>query len=64
MHIQFIVSLPEILLHCYSSFDLSSIYAVKYHLTTRIRLYRLSFLISTIPGPHFRFPAFSDLPVI
>jgi len=49
---------------CYSSFDLSSIYAVKYHLTTRIRLYQLSFLISTIPGPRYRFPAFSDLPVI
>jgi len=49
---------------CYSSFDLSSIYAVKYHLTTHIRLYQPSFLISTIPGPHYRFPAFSDLPVI
>ena len=49
---------------CYSSFDLSSIYAVKYHLTMRIRLYQLSFLISTIPGPHSRFPALSDLPVI
>ena len=52
------------LLLCYSSFDLSSIYTVKYHLTTRIRLYQLSFLISTIPGPHSRFPALSDLPVI
>ena len=51
-------------LHCYSSFDLSSIYAVKYHLTTRIHLYQLSFLISTIPGPRSRFPALSDLPVI
>jgi len=49
---------------CYSSFDLSSIYAVKYHLTTRIHLYQPSFLISTIPGPRYRFPAFSDLPVI
>jgi len=49
---------------CYSSFNLSSIYAVKYHLTTRIRLYQLSFLISTIPGPCYRFPAFSDLSVI
>jgi len=49
---------------CYNSFDLSSIYAVKYHLTTRIRLYQLSFLISTIPGPRYHFPAFSDLPVI
>jgi len=49
---------------CYSSFDLSSIYAVKYHLTTRIRLYQLSFPISTIPGLHYHFPAFSDLPVI
>ena len=49
---------------CYGSFDLSSIYAVKYHLTTRIRLYQLSFLVSTIPGPRYRFPAFSDLPVI
>ena len=49
---------------CYSSFDLSSIYAVKYHLTTRIRLYQLSFLISTTPGPRSRFPALSDLPVI
>ena len=39
---------------CYSSFDLSSIYAVKYHLTTRIRLYQLSFLISMIPGPRYR----------
>ena len=39
---------------CYSSFDLSSIYAVKYHLTTRIRLYQPSFLISTIPGPRYR----------
>jgi len=52
------------LVNCYSSFDLSSIYAVKYHLTTRIRLYQLSFLISTIPGPRYRFPTFSDLPVI
>jgi len=50
--------------HCYSSFDLSSIYAVKYHLMTRIRLYQLSFLISTIPGPRYRFPALLDLPVI
>ena len=49
---------------CYNSFDLSSIYAVKYHLMTRIRLYQLSFLISTIPSPHYCFPAFSDLPVI
>ena len=49
---------------CYSSFDLSSIYAVKYHLTTRIRLYQLSFLISTILGPHSRFPTLSDLPDI
>ena len=37
-------------LNCYSSFDLSSIYAVKYHLTMRICLYQPSFLISTIPG--------------
>ena len=51
-------------LPCYNSFDLSSIYAVKYHLTTRICLYQLSFLISTIPGPLYHFPAFSDLPVI
>jgi len=50
--------------YCYSSFDLSSIYAVKYHLTMRIHLYQLSFLISTIPGPRYCFPAFSDLPVI
>jgi len=50
--------------HCYSSFDLSNIYTVKYHLTTRIRLYQLSFLISTIPGPRYHLPAFSDLPVI
>ena len=49
---------------CYSSFDLSSIYAVKYHLTMRIRLYHLSFLISTISSPCFRFPALLDLPVI
>jgi len=49
---------------CYSSFDLSSIYAVKYHLTMRIRLYQPSFLISTIPGPRYRFPALSDLPII
>ena len=49
---------------CYSSFDSSSIYAVKYHLTTRIRLYQLSFLISTIPGPRSRLPALLDLPVI
>ena len=49
---------------CYSSFNLSSIYAVKYHLMTRICLYQLSFLISTIPGLHSRFPALSDLPVI
>ena len=51
-------------LKCYSSFDLSSIYTVKYHLTTRICLYQLSFLISTIPSPHSHFPALSDLPVI
>jgi len=63
-------SQPEVLLGsnedggCYSSFDLSSIYAVKYHLTMRIRLYQLSFLISTIPGPRYCFPAFSDLSVI
>ena len=49
---------------CYNFFDLSSIYAVKYHLTTRIRLYQLSFLISMIPGPRSHFPALSDLPVI
>jgi len=49
---------------CYSSFDLSSIYTVKYHLTMHIRLYQLSFLISMIPGPHYRFPTFSDLPII
>ena len=49
---------------CYSSFDLSSIYTVKYHLTMRIRLYQLSFLISTIPGPRYRFPVLSDLPII
>jgi len=48
---------------CYSSFDLSSIYAVKYHLMMHIRLYQLSFLISTIPGPCYHFPAFSDFPV-
>jgi len=51
-------------LGCYSSLDLSSIYTVKYHLTTRICLYQLSFLISMIPGLRSRFPAFSDLPVI
>jgi len=55
---------PPSHLTCYSSFDLSSIYAVKYHLTMRIRLYQLSFLISMIPGLCYRFPAFSDLPVI
>jgi len=49
---------------CYSSLDLSSIYAVKYHLTTHIHLYQLSFLISTIPSLRYRFPAFLDLPVI
>ena len=49
---------------CYSSFDLSSIYTVKYHLTTHICLYQLPFLISTTPGPRSRFPALSDLPVI
>jgi len=46
---------------CYSSFDLSSIYAVKYHLTMRICLYQLSFLISMIPGPHYCFPAVTFL---
>jgi len=51
-------------LPCYGSFDLSSIYAVKYHLTTCIHLYQLSFFISTIPSLRYRFPAFSDLPVI
>ena len=50
--------------NCYSSLDLSSIYTVKYHLTTRIRLYQLSFLISMIPGLHSCFLALSDLPVI
>ena len=49
---------------CYSSFDLSSIYTVKYHLTMRIRSYQLSFLISMISGLRYRFPVFSDLPVI
>ena len=49
---------------CYSSFDLSSIYAVKYHLMTHIRLYQLSSLISTIPGPRSHFPALLDLPII
>jgi len=49
---------------CYSSLDLSSIYAVKYHLMMRICLYQLSFLINTISGPRSRFPALSDLPVI
>jgi len=47
-------------LNCYSSFDLSSIYAVKYHLTTHIRLYQPSFLISTIPSPLYHFPALLD----
>ena len=54
----------DIGMNCYSSFDLSSIYTVKYHLTMHIHLYQLSFLISTIPGPRSRFPALSDLPVI
>ena len=39
-------------INCYSSFDLSSIYTVKYHLMIRICLYQLSFLISMIPGLH------------
>jgi len=49
---------------CYSSFDLSSIYAVKYHLTTHICLYQLSFPISMIPSPLYHFPALLDLPII
>jgi len=49
---------------CYSSFNLSSIYAVKYHLTMRIHLYQLSFLISMIPSPLYHFPTLSDLPII
>ena len=49
---------------CYSSFDLSSIYAVKYHLTMCIHLYQPSFLISMIPGLHSHFPTLWDLPII
>ena len=49
---------------CYSSFNLSSIYAVKYHLTMCICLYQLSFLISMILSPRFCFPTLLDLPLI
>jgi len=49
---------------CYSSFDLSSIYAVKYHLITCNCLYQLLFLISTIPSPHSHIPTLLDLPTI
>ena len=49
--------------NCYSSFELSNIYTVKYHLTMRICLYQLSFLISMIPSLHSCFPALLDLPV-
>jgi len=49
---------------CYSSFNLSSIYAVKYYLTMRIHLYQLSFLISMIPSLHYCILALSDLTII
>ena len=57
-------SIDETKQWCYSSFNLSSIYAVKYHLTTHICLYQLSFPISMIPSPLYHFPALLDLPII